>query len=57
MPRMYNKNNQLPHARLVELLSYNPKTGEFRWRVDRNSYRGKAKAVSLAGTIDRGGYL
>lgn len=33
--------------RLRELLSYDPATGVFRWRVDR---RGKAQAGTIAGT-------
>lgn len=39
--------------RLRELLSYDPATGIFRWRVDR---RGKARADTIAGTKTRGGF-
>jgi hypothetical protein len=38
--------------RLRRLLSYNPETGVFRWRVDR---RGKARAGTVAGTEARTG--
>ena len=56
MTLSWNKNKPLSHGRLVELLSYNQNTGEFRWRVNRNSYGGKAKIGSMAGQIDRHGY-
>lgn len=36
-------------AEAAELLIYNPENGEFRWRVDRLSYGGRAKAGALAG--------
>lgn len=34
----------------MSLLSYEPETGLFRWKVDRLSYGGKAKAGVIAGT-------
>jgi HNH endonuclease len=37
---------------LLRLLSYDPSTGEFSWRVDR----GKVRAGSIAGRIDSSGY-
>lgn len=40
------------HARLIELLSYDAKTGEFRWNVTR-SWR--APAGSIAGTRPKSG--
>lgn len=40
-------NDALTHDRLVELLIYDPDTGEFRWR---KSLRGPARAGNLAGT-------
>lgn len=37
-PRYSQLNEEsLTHATLTDLLDYNPKTGEFRWRVYRNS--------------------
>lgn len=42
----------LTHARLLELLDYNPDTGVFTWR-DR---RGKMAAGSVAGNITPAGY-
>jgi hypothetical protein len=42
--------------RLKELLSYNPLTGELRWRIDRGGCKA-AKAGDVAGTIRPDGYL
>jgi hypothetical protein len=44
-------------ARLKNALDYNQKTGEFIWRIRRNSYGGKIKIGSVAGTpaLDRDG--
>lgn len=45
--------NKLTHARLTELLNYNPDTGVFTWRV----YRGRtAKAGFVAGKLHSSGY-
>lgn len=41
--------------RLVEILHYNPDTGEFRWKVDVGRY-GRIKAGSLAGGLNAEGY-
>jgi hypothetical protein len=38
--------------RLRELLTYDPETGELRWRVTRR----RAAKGSLAGTLNRNGY-
>jgi HNH endonuclease len=56
MPKMWSKNNPLPRERLIELLDYDPATGEFRWRVKRNSHGGGVKIGTLAGCLDRQGY-
>jgi hypothetical protein len=44
-------------AQLKDALDYNQKTGEFVWRIRRNSYGGKIKIGSIAGTrvLDRDG--
>jgi hypothetical protein len=43
-------------ARLKELLSYDPDSGVFRWRVDRGPSGFAAKAGTVAGCIDQQGY-
>lgn len=42
----------LSHARLLEMLSYDPETGEFHWRVNR----GGCVPGGLAGAINSKGY-
>lgn len=43
---------RITHERLVELLSYEPETGVFRWRISR----GKQKINSVAGILTCKGY-
>lgn len=40
-----------------ELLDYNPETGEFHWKVARNSYGGKVRPGVIAGTPNGQGYV
>ncbi len=42
--------------KLSELLDYNPETGVLIWKVNRQSYGGKAKMGTRAGQIDKHGY-
>jgi len=39
----------IEHSDLLKLLSYDPETGDFRWKVRKNSYGGKANVGSIAG--------
>ena len=43
---------ELTHARLCELLDYDPLTGVFRWRVSR----GRVLCGDIAGCFDGNGY-
>lgn len=47
---------ELTAARLRELLSYDPETGEFRWRKGYSS-RSRITAGSVAGSPDTKGYI
>jgi hypothetical protein len=46
--------SNLTAERLRELLSYDPETGLFTWKVRRNGF---VKAGSTAGTVGTGGYV
>lgn len=46
--------SELTAERLRHLLSYDPATGAFKWRVDRNS---KCLAESVAGGVNPKGYV
>lgn len=41
-------------ASIKEALEYDPDSGIFRWKVNRNSFSGKAKIGAVAGTIKDG---
>lgn len=41
---------------LKEALDYDPTTGEFRWKIYRNSHGGKVKPGAIAGTLRTDGY-
>ena len=41
----------MEHAHLLKLLDYQSETGKFFWRVNRNSFGGKAKVGAEAGTL------
>lgn len=47
-----DKESSLTHARLLELLKYNPDTGIFTWKVSR----GPHKVDSIAGNLQTNGY-
>ena len=57
MPRSATKETALSVQELSRLLDYNPLTGCLTWKVARNSYRGKVKPGTPAGTPDKHGYL
>lgn len=46
----------ITQERLSELLSYEPDTGIFRWRVMRRSFGGRVKPGAIAGTPHPKGY-
>ena len=48
-----DKENNLDHSRLTELLKYDPDSGIFIWRVHRC---GRTVAGSVAGTLNPNGY-
>lgn len=48
-----DREDLVSHDRLQELVTYDPETGVFRWRVSR----GGSKAGDIAGTTDRDGYV
>ena len=50
---MRGNNSTLTCSRLQELLSYDPETGEFRWKVTTSS---SAKVGALAGYLNGKGY-
>lgn len=47
-------NSTVSLDRVQELLSYDPETGEFRWKVDRNS---RYKAGMIAGVVGTFGHI
>jgi hypothetical protein len=56
MPRFAKSDTALSVEKISEFVSYDPNTGDFTWRVARLSFGGKAKAGTVAGTIDKNGY-
>lgn len=44
---------ELSYGRLSELLTYNPETGVFRWKIAR----GRSRAGGPAGNVDKSGYV
>ena len=56
---MKKMNAAITHERLSSLLSYNPETGEFVWKVERANATGRGKRVigSIVGTPSAEGYL
>jgi hypothetical protein len=51
---MSDSNSTLTQSRLMELLHYNPATGEFRWRINVSS---TGRAGHIAGCVNRAGYV
>lgn len=50
----FKPNHLLTQSRLIELLSYDPETGIFRWIVSRSS---RALAEDVAGSLSKEGYI
>lgn len=48
---------ELTYARLRELLSYEPASGIFTWRISRPKCKAKCKAGQVAGTVENRGYV
>lgn len=44
-------------AKAMELLSYDPETGAFRWKVLRNGFAGGVRPGDIAGTDNGQGYV
>lgn len=49
---MSKLNNTISHARLQDVLHYNPETGEFRWRKKQ----GRRKSGDVSGSVTGRGY-
>jgi hypothetical protein len=54
MPRLSRAESKLTHERLLEVLTYDPETGEFRWRIDRRTGRHGQFLLVRAGDIAGG---
>jgi hypothetical protein len=53
---MLGKEANITLDEIQEVLRYDANTGEFCWLVPKNSFRGKAKVGSVAGSITDTGY-
>jgi len=54
--RFGERRNGLTHSRLLACLSYDPLTGVFTWKIEKNSFGGKVKVGVAAGQLDRHGH-